>query len=336
MEDLLEAKDLNHVKGLLDDDEVLLTEIARSLDSRDRGITKLLRTIYVLSCAASGPVEKSELYIKAFAGRLNDSDLVKSVIESVKRMAPCDLLDFVGRITTAIDNGASALCLDGWLDEESDFHGELMNIRKQVTSLVEEAAAGGKPLRSSYAIHNQGVRTTVVAQRVQLSYEKSTLSKQDEKFTALIDHLVETLEQYFTFENPQDLFLNEIWLYDSVSPYRDVFTPRTRFAIERALSTPHDYLNCGCCKPSVEGLSSTQPATAILYQLYLETGSLINIFDLWSAFFEIVSGKDEESRDERIALVLFYRALADLKSLGMVKQSKKKADHLAKAAWKGL
>jgi origin recognition complex subunit 3 len=33
---------------------------------------------------------------------------------------------------------------------------------------------------------------------------------------------------------------------------------------------------------------------------------------------------------------MFYRGLADLKSLGMVKQSKKKADHLAKVAWKGL
>jgi origin recognition complex subunit 3 len=34
--------------------------------------------------------------------------------------------------------------------------------------------------------------------------------------------------------------------------------------------------------------------------------------------------------------VLFYKALADLKVSGMVKQSKRKADHLAKAAWEGL
>jgi origin recognition complex subunit 3 len=70
--------------------------------------------------------------------------------------------------------------------------------------------------------------------------------------------------------------------------------------------------------------------------MYLETGSLINIFDLWSAFFEMVGGGEEQKCDERDALVLFYRALADLKSLGMVKQSKKKADHVAKVAWKGL
>lgn len=336
VEDLLEAKSLTHVRGLLDDDEVFLAEIGRSLESKDRVITKLIRTMHVLSCAASGPVEKSELYMKAFTGRLNDSDIVKSVIDSIKRMMPSELMDFMTRITKAIENGATVLSLDGWLDEELDFLSELGYIQKQVTTLVVEATRRGKPLRSSYAIHSQGVRTTVVAQRVQLSYEKFTLSKQDEQFTALIDRLSTVLQQYFTFKNPQDLFLNEVWLYDSMSPYRDVFTPRPRFAIERALSAPHDYLNCKCCNPSVEGLSSTQPATAILYQLYLETGSLINVFDLWSAFLDIVSGNDGESCDERTALILFYRALADLKSLGMVKQSKKKADHLAKSAWRGL
>lgn len=33
---------------------------------------------------------------------------------------------------------------------------------------------------------------------------------------------------------------------------------------------------------------------------------------------------------------LFSRALAELKYMGMVKNSRKKADHLAKLAWKGL
>lgn len=33
---------------------------------------------------------------------------------------------------------------------------------------------------------------------------------------------------------------------------------------------------------------------------------------------------------------LFSQALAELKYLGMIKSSRKKADHLAKLAWKGL
>ena len=41
-------------------------------------------------------------------------------------------------------------------------------------------------------------------------------------------------------------------------------------------------------------LSSTQPATAILYQLYLESGSLVNASDLWSAFNAIVGEEEDE------------------------------------------
>lgn len=33
---------------------------------------------------------------------------------------------------------------------------------------------------------------------------------------------------------------------------------------------------------------------------------------------------------------LFSQALAELKYLGMIKSSRKKADHLTKLAWKGL
>jgi origin recognition complex subunit 3 len=42
-------------------------------------------------------------------------------------------------------------------------------------------------------------------------------------------------------------------------------------------------------------LSSTQPATAILYQLYLESGSLVNVSDLWSAFNAIVGEEEDEA-----------------------------------------
>lgn len=40
--------------------------------------------------------------------------------------------------------------------------------------------------------------------------------------------------------------------------------------------------------------------------------------------------------DESIDRALFYRGLAELKYLGMIKISKRKTDHLQKLAWKGL
>ncbi|KAI7647877.1 hypothetical protein KC318_g18310, partial [Hortaea werneckii] len=79
-------------------------------------------------------------------------------------------------------------------------------------------------------------------------------------------------------------------------------------------------------------LAATQPATAVLYQLYLESGNLINASDLWQAF-QAVMGDDA---DEQQSMALFQRALAELRALGMVKSTRKRVDHIAKVAWRGL
>ena len=65
---------------------------------------------------------------------------------------------------------------------------------------------------------------------------------------------------------------------------------------------------------------------------------MINIADLWTAFWTIAGL--EESEDEGMnrenALALFSRALVELKYLGLIKNSRKKVDHLAKLMWRGL
>jgi len=324
-----------HARHLLLNDAILVEDVRKTLASRDTTIIRLLRAMNLLTSSSLEPVDKISLYMATFEGGLGESEYVARMLDSIKRMTPEELASFIVSITESVEKGTPEMDLNGWTDEESEFLGEMNKIRTQVAALVEQSLETGKPVRSSYAIHSKGVRTTVIAQRVQLSYEKSTLTEQDKAFTALVDRLSQGLVGYFSLENPKEIFLNEVWLYDSTLPYRNVFTPRPRAAIELALSAPYKYLSCDCCE-AVEGLSSTHPATAILYQMYLETGSLINIFDLWSAFFEMVGGGDEQKIDERDALVLFYRALADLKQMGMVKQSKKKADHLAKVTWKDL
>ncbi|KAK2626703.1 hypothetical protein QTJ16_003878 [Diplocarpon rosae] len=334
-EKLVGARKLTRVRGLLEDDNLLRQEVSDSLALASVETTRILRTMHLVASCSSVSVSKIELYIAIFQGNFIDSEYIRSMIDSIKRMGPEDLVEFLRRLIRCIEEGSSEMDLEEWADDAAQFICEISSIQSQIFSLLEESKATGKPVRSSYAIHSKGVRTTVIAQRVQLSYENSTLSAQDKEFTGLVDSISGLLLDHFTCGNPQDMFLNEIWLFNSTSPYTDYFSPRPRTSIERALSAPFDYLTCACCDPS-EGLSSNHPATAILYQMYLETGSLINIFDLWSAFFEMISGGDHQKIDERDGLVLFYRALADLKSLGMVRQSKKKANHLAKVAWKGL
>ncbi|KAL3423541.1 origin recognition complex subunit [Phlyctema vagabunda] len=332
VEELISKNEPVHARQLLEEDAQLLEEIKRGLEARGTRMLKLLRAMHILTYCSSELTTTVDLYMTAFAGALVESDAMRSVLESVKRMGTDGILKLLRHVEEAITNGGQELDLAAWPEEDSEFLGSIKEISNKTRALAEEAERTDTPIRSKYTAKHKVVRTTVIAQKVQLSHDSSKLSKQDAEFTDVVDRLIALFQDYFTCETPQDLFMNEIWLYDSKSPYRDVFTPRPRFAIERALSVPHDYLQ----DAADEGLASAQPATALLYQLYLETGSLINIFDLWSAFYAIVGGEDGEGCGEREALALFYRALADLRLLGMVKQSKKKTDHLAKQTWKGL
>lgn len=334
IEATIEVGGAGYARQLLEDDHALVQEIEEALTTRNSRFTKLLRRIFVLKIAnESSIIGPTEIYMRAFEGGLSDSDLVKTVLDSVKRMPPDALVSLVSRILAAIQDGCDESDLVGWLDDEMEFVDTLSEIWDKTSELENESTKIGKPVRSSYSMHSQGVRTTVVAQKVQLSYEKSTLSKHDMQFTELVDNLLKTLKRYLSFENPRSWFLNETWVYDSVSPYKDVFTPRPRFAVERALSTPSNYLPG--CDPSID-VPSAKPPTAIVYQMYLESGNLVNVSDIWEAFHSHVGGEEGTGYDERTALMLLYRGLADLKLLGMVKQSKKKADHLAKSVWKGL
>lgn len=323
------------VRELLEDDEVLTQTIETSLSAGSTEVVKLLRVIHLLASMSSEDSPPIELYIAALDGTLSTSDFVQRLLESTKKMDPEEVLALLRRIEDVAKSGCPETHLSGWADDISDVLQSLATIATEVSLLAQESDKANNPIRSSYAIQNKGLRTTVVAQRVQLSYEKSKLSKQDQAFTTLVDDTIKILRELLACPKPEDIFLSEVWLYNSTTPYEDAFTPRPRHAVEHALTAPHDYLDCACCQPD-EGLSATQPATASLYQMYLQAGSLINIADLWTTFLDNQNQNDDEDFDEREATVRFYQGLVDLKLLGMVKHSKKKVDHLAKISWEGL
>lgn len=212
----------------------------------------------------------------------------------------------------------------------------LAEVQTDLKALLERSAGSG-PLRSGYNVNSSVVKTTVVQQRFQLSKGIANLSEQDTEYTQIIDRLIGALQEYFaeTLIPPQDLFLHEVFLFDLRNPLKETFTPRPRFAIERAMANPFDYLFSSADAAATK-ISAKQPATAVLYQLYLESGALINVHDLWQAFYGVFESDQGSKCDDRIIMALFYNALSDLKSFGMVKNSRKKTDHLAKSAWMGL
>ena len=278
---LLDDGDIDSVRSLLDDDQTLFDAVRTNLEISEKRLHELTAGIEVLTIVQSITNLKknatwSELYIMAMSGELGDSTVIREVLLAVKKM-PSD-------------------SMRGMVTQLSHHIPAFNKISEDLTGLMAATADDSTPLRSEHDVHHKTLRTTVVAQKVELSKQTAALSKQDMEYSKIVNRVDSILREYFqqSFINPQDLFLHEILIYDAKSPYRDAFTPRPRFAVERALSSPHDYLGCTCCNGSQGGLSSTQPTIAILYQLFLESGSQVNVSDLWSAFSAIVATEDLE------------------------------------------
>jgi origin recognition complex subunit 3 len=333
VQSILEKKpDAERVRKLLESDEELLLETKQQIQKGKESLCKLITTLDVIraiqECLPNTTTSsKSTLFIQAMSCKLRGSAMIKTLLMSVRK---------------AQSNIAIPL-MDAVVEKASPiFSTDVMAMRCRLDSVFAGMTDKARSLRSADDIGSSTVRTTVVAQKVHLSKQKSQLSVDDSMYTDILREFSNHLESHLntTLIDPQDLPFHEIFLYDLKSPHREVFTPRPRHAIERALTSPHDYLDCDCCAPENGGdggdeeatLSSTQPAAAILYQLYLESGSLINISDLWQAFQAVMGGEKEEGE----LMALFQRGLAELRYLGLVKSTRKRADHVAKVAWRGL
>ncbi|MCJ1397010.1 hypothetical protein MMC11_000202 [Xylographa trunciseda] len=325
VENLMKEKQFVKAKRLLDTDHVLQELTRQFLTEGTKSMKNLVEAIEVLNIIQSSIPNKahvpwSKLYLKGMAGDLTDSSILRELLLSVRKLPSDTMIKILKKVSTC-----AILELDG--------------VETDLSDLTHRASDGSTPLRSEYDVYHETLRTTVVAQKVQLSKHKATLSKQDADYSKIVDRINSVLKDFFTryLINPKTLPLHEIFLFDLKSPCREVFAPMPRQAVERAWNAPHDYLDCDCCDGSANGLAPSQPPTAILYQLYLESGAIINISDLWSAFNAILGSEDgdDEGKEQEI-LALFYRGLAELKYLGMIKNSRKKTDHLAKNLWKGL
>jgi origin recognition complex subunit 3 len=290
VETLLENGEASTPKRLLDSDEFLLEYLKEEIMAGHQVLEKILSTVeIIMTLQKQTPALQqqlmSTLLLDALAGQLRDSNFEKNMLMCLKKSNSESLL----------------LTLQDILPTTSgDLHKTCTKLLKELEKLQAQQQDGGA-LRSEQDLHNATLRTTVVAKKVELSKQKSTLTKSDAAYSDLLRRFIEALETHFdtTLINPKDLVFNEIFIYDLKSPHRDVFTPKPRAAIERALASPHDYLDCECCAPDVgtgaeNSLAATQPSTAILYQLYLEGGALINVADLRTAFVTVLGDDQDE------------------------------------------
>ncbi|KAL5115316.1 Origin recognition complex subunit 3 [Pleosporales sp. CAS-2024a] len=328
VEGKLNSGEATEVRALLESDEELFDEVVKQLKIGQHVLSKLSHATQVLfsiraSLQMSSTVRLSSLWTRAASGDLKGSPILRETMLSIKKMASDK---FVPLLEAIAGLGGEYFSMD------------LTSFQTELHSLVLKNDTC-TPLRTQDDVRNDSVRTTVVAQKVLLSKHKAALSEQDRAYSDLVGRFHDDVDAYFTaaFIDPQSLFLSEILVYDLLSPHTEVFQPKPRLAIERALAMPHDYLGCDCCSGEAgneAALAATQPATAIVYQMYLESGALINVSDLWMAFNAIAGSSDEEEEPKTMAL--FQRSLAELKYLGLLKPSRKKTDHVSKIMWKGL
>ncbi|PGH18495.1 hypothetical protein AJ80_04465 [Polytolypa hystricis UAMH7299] len=319
VETLLDERKAKAVKQLLHDDAYLTCEVRDGILSGQQKVNEMFQCLDIVVelsqlLGPSQAIVYPELTILALSGELLSSKIVVEMLAAVKR-TPSDVLQGIFTVLPT---------------EFNQFDEDLQVLIKN--------KKGSGPLRSEYDSQHSQHKTTVVGQRVRLTKGKAKLSKQDVEYTSFIERLHTELESYLSTHliDPQSLFMHEVFIYDLRSPVKDAFAPRSRFAIERALFTPFDYLETSSSTTATQNLSALQPPTCLLYQLYLESGAFVNIYDLWQAFCTIIGGEDGAALDEQLTLSLFYRALSELKMMGMAKYSRKKIDHLAKSAWMGL
>lgn len=283
------------VRELLKDNICLANTIHTELIKGHKCLERLIHALEVISKIQSLLPSKSkklvpwsDLYILGMSGKLLTAPILRESLLSIKKMSSENLKELLVQLSA--------------LKEATPSLPSILSDLETLTAIYPD------PIRSSLEMnHQKAMHTTIVAQKVELSTHSLTPSHQSKGYSTLVDRTYMALHNFFqeTLITPQSLFLHEILIYDLKSPHRDVFAPKPRAAVERALSSPHDYLGCECCDPDGEdhgALMGSQPATAVLYQLYLESGSMINMADLWEAFSAVLrtETEDEESEDARV------------------------------------
>lgn len=265
----------------------------------------------------------SGLYILAMAGQLWESDPMADLLANVRKARFSSLRSLLD-VLLQDENLAIAV------SQHRNALGSLAN------RLSDDQLCN---LKSGHEAQQSTLRTTIIAQKVELSQHAASLTKDELEYTEIVDGVLKVLFRHFenVLRDPRKIFPVEVLVYDLPSPYRDVFTPQPRSAIERALITPSDYLGGQCCDQANGSSCHCPPSLSTIYNMYLECGNLINAADLWTAFSSSESQEtDDDELRERKVLMSFERAVAELKYLGLIRGTRKKTDHVGKTSWQGL
>ena len=231
IENLVKSGRAETIKYLLDSDDELFKYTRGQLSSNQDKLTWAIATLKATQSLHIDLGMKlpsfTDLYCEAMTTGLKKSPIVREVMVRV-RLSPASVLARL--LATVQDIILSMPPID--YDLSPDHLGDLI---EQLGQLAEHAA---------------GSEVDQIKRHPHESTKKAKkLSPQEKARAELLKDCCESLESYFTqtLFDYRGLVFHEILFYDFKTTHRDAFTPKIRFAVERALSLPQDYLACSCC-----------------------------------------------------------------------------------------
>lgn len=168
----------------------------------------------------------------------------------------------------------------------------------------------------------------------------------------------------------RSMLFHEAFVADTAKLHENVVSPTQRGALEMALSNPKHYWGETSADHYIAKTSGTEaegnpdftvnesalehtdmsymghdPHICILYTLYRESSVFVNLYDWYTSFKSIVRKPIEltpeqqpksEQEWEKMTLAWFIQGVAELKMIGIVRDSKRKFECVEKAVWRGL
>lgn len=213
----------------------------------------------------------------------------------------------------------------------------LMEFTHQVTLL--DADSGGQATVSSQATP---VQETTVERKLRFQERQRQISSRSDElnaFEVLRNKLTDSLLLVFTehLKCPGVLPLHEAFYFDQVTSLRQHLAPSPRAAVQTALSNPNWYFRKKCREDATP--NSKMPGICTIYQLHLECGRLINLYDWLQSFITIMepeSADKEDAKKETVNPLLqaqFIQGVSELQLLGFIKPTQRKTDHVQRLTW---
>ncbi|KIV90234.1 hypothetical protein PV10_07563 [Exophiala mesophila] len=269
---LKDRSKIQKVRDLIVADELLLEDSIQTVRANQAELKALLKGVHILHTIHDllplppVPPLKLESDLLSRLPNLLQSDIYLDIEDALKSLDREEYRDFVDALIVATEG-----------TEFSNF--EAIADGKEQDEDENSTPAIPLPLKqlSSSDDHEDDINTT------------NSPSTSPTHFISLLQAYISHTSRNSS-QNPWTTYLSTASTINGRNPLSSIIHAAPRFALERALTRPADYLSCVCCSTTTRTASipsrSDLPTTSLLLTLLNEAGNVVNVRDLWDAFRE--------------------------------------------------